>query len=991
MAMPDQFVELSNSSFMDYNSYGSNATSPPSGGKLLTGYNFNVALILERQNDPTALLQSDWGTRQAALADQATIWSLYGADPGAYSAAQTAVNDLSLNMAPEFGYVSSPSSRTVWVQLDGDLSNGRDDFKTLFNASLYETADHVVYWGDANGNAVNLSLPQSLVDAGVSALQFDRISFANYTGDRTDAVALLPQGAQSQGNAAPHDQKTPLFPQQIAQDHYNYPLTGPLWDPGSMTAVQTGTIGLIEPSQGDAQQPGYPSLQELLDDYRNQAIGGGNAVPGVTVNAVAYGGQEGPTTPKEGGERSLDVSIVTAVDPQSPLVLYAGSGPGGTTFSAYQSAFWDDVYDPAIITSSFAIKQQSSPASPFRKATLELFVDAALRNITVFKANGDGGSGNQVPNGMTNAADASASPYMVLVGGTSLSTLQSAAADATLTPVVDAALARDPATLWQLVAGGLTSMPSNATPLRTLIETVWNQYWVEGTQIQAENGLTGNSGYMNNNAGSGGVDPTQPVPWYQQAFGLLPTTADPRALSGRGTPDVAANAGGNMTYITQGVLDNKLSYFGIGTSAASPLWSALGAQINAVFSDQGLPNLGFMNDLLYTAAVIAPGSFNDVTVGNNISSFVQDENGSYTTASQNQPASSPTDPDPPVVTTRITPTGYGYSAGPGYDLVTGLGTPNGMLLARALTLIAHHQYSYAGLPDVIVSDGADGWQSGVDQSLLFQAMDGLADAVDVQIGGGRRTFFTNTPSEAYAWTSRMAQQSLQADFSPELVRLFDGQSQGALMETRAAVGDSIAVDIASSATQAAQATLSQSFGFADFISDDGSSAVRVAQSVAVAETAGKAKDQNAVIRMRQNGADSLSLELYEVDDYQGTVAGLSPGSAGYAAAAHARAYEFEGGGTEILGPGYGQYRQAEITGVDAGDLIAMRLTNNTSGMKYWAFAEANSDGGTPHLWNYGANIWGWEDLYGGGDRDYNDLVVQIDFTSTAGRGLLVGS
>ena len=39
----------------------------------------------------------------------------------------------------------------------------------------------------------------------------------------------------------------------------------------------------------------------------------------------------------------------------------------------------------------------------------------------------------------------------------------------------------------------------------------------------------------------------------------------------------------------------------------------------------------------------------------------------------------------------MTPTGYGYAAGPGYDLTTGLGTPNGVLLARAMTAIAHAQ------------------------------------------------------------------------------------------------------------------------------------------------------------------------------------------------------------------------------------------------------------------------------------------------------------
>jgi len=45
--------------------------------------------------------------------------------------------------------------------------------------------------------------------------------------------------------------------------------------------------------------------------------------------------------------------------------------------------------------------------------------------------------------------------------------------------------------------------------------------------------------------------------------------------------------------------------------------------------------------------------------------------------------------------------------------------------------------------------------------------------------------------------------------------------------------------------------------------------------------------------------------------------------------------------------------------------------------------------GVGHLWNYGANTWGWEDLHGGGDRDFNDLIVQLDFTSASGHGWLV--
>jgi len=70
----------------------------------------------------------------------------------------------------------------------------------------------------------------------------------------------------------------------------------------------------------------------------------------------------------------------------------------------------------------------------------------------------------------------------------------------------------------------------------------------------------------------------------------------------------------------------------------------------------------------------------------------------------------------------------------------------------------------------------------------------------------------------------------------------------------------------------------------------------------------------------------------------------------------------------------------------------MQLTNNSSGNTYWGFAAANETVNgqhVGHLWNYGLNTWGWEDLHGGGDRDFNDLVVQLDFTSAAGHGWLV--
>jgi hypothetical protein len=79
----------------------------------------------------------------------------------------------------------------------------------------------------------------------------------------------------------------------------------------------------------------------------------------------------------------------------------------------------------------------------------------------------------------------------------------------------------------------------------------------------------------------------------------------------------------------------------------------------------------------------------------------------------------------------MTPTGFGYYAGPGYDLVSGLGSPNGTVLARTLSAAAHAQMYFADVPDMVNGSLADGWTSGTAQSLLFQTMSG--SGVDVGV------------------------------------------------------------------------------------------------------------------------------------------------------------------------------------------------------------------------------------------------------------------
>ncbi|HTZ83375.1 MAG TPA: S53 family peptidase [Candidatus Acidoferrales bacterium] len=138
----------------------------------------------------------------------------------------------------------------------------------------------------------------------------------------------------------------------------------------------------------------------------------------------------------------------------------------------------------------------------------------------------------------------------------------------------------------------------------------------------------------NDGATGGGVSDVFPLPSYQNGAGV-PPSANPGGRVGRGVPDVAGDADPNTGYVT--LVDGQSGVIG-GTSAVAPLWAALLALVN---QSLGKP-VGFANPLLYQSAKTA-SDFNDVSSGNN----------------------------------------GAYSAGPGWDACTGLGSPIGADVASA--------------------------------------------------------------------------------------------------------------------------------------------------------------------------------------------------------------------------------------------------------------------------------------------------------------------
>jgi kumamolisin len=160
-----------------------------------------------------------------------------------------------------------------------------------------------------------------------------------------------------------------------------------------------------------------------------------------------------------------------------------------------------------------------------------------------------------------------------------------------------------------------------------------------GTSLTSANGTISSEVVWNDNptssATGGGVSDSFGLPTWQ-ANAHVPPSANAGNKVGRGVPDVAGNADPQTGYNV--LVDGQSSVFG-GTSAVAPLWSGLLAIINQL---RGKP-VGYLNPTLYADG--AQSGFHDITEGNNGS----------------------------------------YSAGPGWDACTGLGTPDGAKLLAALT------------------------------------------------------------------------------------------------------------------------------------------------------------------------------------------------------------------------------------------------------------------------------------------------------------------
>jgi kumamolisin len=131
---------------------------------------------------------------------------------------------------------------------------------------------------------------------------------------------------------------------------------------------------------------------------------------------------------------------------------------------------------------------------------------------------------------------------------------------------------------------------------------------------------------------------------------LIAQGSNARTQRGRVLPDVAAHAQAGYVQVTHGH-----SFLDGGTSASAPLWAALIGLVNAELQKQKGANAraGYLTPVLYQAGKdgkpIGSAVCTDISVGDNISAMIG-----------------------------------GFHAGPGYDAVTGWGSPLGTELVQAL-------------------------------------------------------------------------------------------------------------------------------------------------------------------------------------------------------------------------------------------------------------------------------------------------------------------
>jgi subtilase family serine protease len=514
--------------------------------------------------------------------------------------------------------------------------------------------------------ASDLTIPASLANTVVSVLGVDQSSMLFEPLNRHDTNAPPAAGFR---NAPPCSQ----WWAQYTQD--NAGPTLPKYDGQSLPYAPCGyTPPQLREAYGDnGPANGNGVTVAVIDAYASPTIvqdvnqyianhDATNPLPnGQFTQVVAPGTYRRPENPRQDpqgwyGEETLDVEAVHAMAPAAKIV-YVGAPNNYQDLDAAMNHVVDRRLAD-IVTNSYGFPTEFLPAG-YVKPLNDTFIQAAIEGITILFSSGD--NGDEIGTRGYRTADwPASSPWVTAVGGTSL-------------------------------AAGVSA----ADPGRYQYETGWsttrNRLNCTGV-LAATNSWCSFEVYLY--GAGGGASRLFPQPWWQS--GIVPNSiAQPSGFTpsftrlGRAVPDISAVGDPNT-----GMLIGQTQTFNTGPSptygefriGGTSLSSPLMAGMFAVAQQLRGSSLGFANPLLYQAGVRS--SLTDVkplagtAAGVIRVDYVNGENDAngvlysvrtlgFHTSSRN--VTSPAFPTGDYNTTIYTR--------PGYDDVTGLGSPTSSFYA----------------------------------------------------------------------------------------------------------------------------------------------------------------------------------------------------------------------------------------------------------------------------------------------------------------------
>lgn len=276
-------------------------------------------------------------------------------------------------------------------------------------------------------------------------------------------------------------------------------------------------------------------------------------LPAVLLQTVLLDGYDGvPTTgPDSGnGEVSLDIEMTVSMAPGLAKIIVFEAGPNGLQ---------NDILNAMAASNQVSQFSCSWGWGGGPSATTDnIFKQMASQGQSFFEASGDSDAFTSGEVDDPNQPHApSSSPYITVVGGTTLTTT-------------------GPGGLWSS-------------------ETVWNWGLHKGSYVGS----------------SGGISSYYSIPSWQTAIDM---SANGGSTSYRNIPDVALIA--DNVHVQYG--NGTSGAFG-GTSCAAPLWAGLAALINQQAASAGRAPVGFVNPAIYALGKSANynSSFHDITAGNN--------------------------------------------------------------------------------------------------------------------------------------------------------------------------------------------------------------------------------------------------------------------------------------------------------------------------------------------------------------------------------------